>query len=191
MRQPSVFDREQIIDAGLEVIRRSGYERLTARAVAGRLGASTMPIYTNIGSIDELRVAVRRRAHEVLRSFQQKPYTGERLLDLAFGYVAFARDEPQLFRFLFLGARGAGERPSTDSLRERFFGEFGEQGEEAGALSGLRAEAQERVIHHAWIFTHGLAMLVSSGNYPADDEEILRRLRIAGGAFYSYEGGFE
>jgi hypothetical protein len=49
----------------------------------------------------------------------------------------------------------------------------------------MEASGLEALIRHSWIFTHGLAMLVNSGqlgNCP--DETILRLLRNAGEAFY-------
>ncbi|MFW5878672.1 MAG: TetR/AcrR family transcriptional regulator, partial [Myxococcota bacterium] len=106
MNQPSVYSREGIVDAALDVIREQGWSAASTRAIAKKLGSSTMPIYSHLHSRDELEKETRRAARDLLQEHQLRSYTGEPLLDLAFGYVAFARDERNLFRFLFLEASG-------------------------------------------------------------------------------------
>ena len=56
------FDRESIIRAALDIVREGGPETLNARAVAARLGSSTQPLYSGLGSMDELRAQVYARA---------------------------------------------------------------------------------------------------------------------------------
>jgi AcrR family transcriptional regulator len=187
MKQPKVFSREQLINAAIDLIREKGHQALTARALAKQIGSSTMPIYSTMKSIPELEKELRPRVRSLLRSHQQKPYTDQALLNLAFGYITFARDEPRLFQFLYQhGQHGTAGQPEPDisDFRSRFLEEFGADSSEARALAAMDPDAQENLIHHTWIFTHGLAMLLNSGSYHAGDEEILRRLRIAGEAFY-------
>lgn len=64
-------------------------------------------------SIVELERAVQRRGRSLLRDFQQRPWTKDALLNMAFGYVAFARDEKNLFRFLYL------EKPEVPGYKWR------------------------------------------------------------------------
>lgn len=186
MKQPKVFSRQQLITAALDIIRESGRGALTARSLAKKIGCSTMPIYSNMKSIGELEEEVREQVRLLLKDHQRKEYTPEPLLNLAFGYITFARDEGQLFRFLYQESEG-GVAPKLTDFRSRFFQDFGPESPEGKALLEMDPDAQENLILNTWIFTHGLAMLVNSGTYLPEDEEILSRLRAAGEAFYLQE----
>jgi hypothetical protein len=144
-----------------------------------------MPIYSHLRSISEVERELQARARALLRDFQRRPWTDDALLSMAFGYVAFARDEKNLFRFLYL------ERPEViaagglSNMKQFFDAEYGDREDVAGALAAMEASGLEALIEHSWIFTHGLAMLVNSGQLgECPDETIVRMLRSAGEAFY-------
>ncbi len=107
---------------------------------------------------------------------------------LAFGYVAFARDERNLFRFLFLEASSASggtmETRTLDTVSE----ELGPDIFAGTVLGDLPLESQEALVEHTWIFTHGLAMMVNAGGGGRfDDDRIRALLMSAGQAFYFLE----
>ncbi|MDO9533856.1 MAG: TetR/AcrR family transcriptional regulator [Bacillota bacterium] len=112
MKQPSVYSQSQIFDATFELIREQGWSGISTRAIAKKLGSSTMPIYSHVRSVEELEKELLTRSRSLLKDFQERPYTEHALLNLAFGYVAFARDEKHLFRFLYL------ERPNKVDLED-------------------------------------------------------------------------
>lgn len=183
MIHPSVYSREKVVEAALELIREEGWQGVSVRAIARRLGSSTMPIYSHAKSIEELEKDLKTKARVLLKEYQHRPYTEFALLNLAFGYVVFARDEKNLFRFL--------ERPDPiasgdmSGMAELFRSEFGERSEESAALAGMPPERQETLIRYTWVFTHGLAMLVNSGALgKVSDNTILEFLRNSGEAFY-------
>ncbi len=185
MKQPSVYSFEQILDAALTLIREKGWEGVSARAIAKEMGSSTMPIYSRVKSVDDLEKDLRKKARELLRGYQQRQYTEHALLNLAFGYVTFARDEKYLFRFLYLEKPEKLDVEDIAGMRESFFAEFGEDSPQGKALRELKESGQEAVIQYTWIFTHGLAMLANSGTFGSNsDEAILRLLMDAGEAFY-------
>jgi AcrR family transcriptional regulator len=182
---PYIYTREDIVTAALRLIREEGWPAVSARAVARQLGSSTMPIYSHINSIGELENELRQKARELLRGYQQRRYSGDALLDKAFGYLVFARDECNLFRFLFSESEG-GELPEEmKGLRDSFLSDFPGDELEDSPLGALTAEAQEELIRNAWIYTHGLASLVNTGALGScSDEQLLKYLRAAGEAFY-------
>ena len=185
MKQPSVYSYSQIIDAAFELVREQGWSGVSTRAIAKKLGSSTMPIYSHVKSVEELEKELLTRARSLLKDFQQRPYTEFALLNLAFGYVAFARDEKYLFRFLYLERPNKVDLEDVSGMKESFFAEFGGESEAGKALLDLQASGQEALVQYTWIFTHGLAILVSSGTFgPSSDEVILRYLKNAGEAFY-------
>jgi AcrR family transcriptional regulator len=190
MAQPTTFTRDRIVEAALELTREEGWNAVTVRAIAKRLGSSTMPIYSHLRSIDEVESAVRMKARALLVDYQQREWTPDALMNLAFGYIAFARDETKLFRFLFIERADAIGEEGMGSMRTSFDEQFGVDGPEAAALGQLDPSAQDALIQHTWIFTHGLAVLVNAGSLrDCSDKTILRLLNNAGEAFYLWAAG--
>lgn len=188
MKQPSIYSREKIVEAAFELVRKVGWESVTTRNIAKKLGSSTMPIYSHVQSVGELEKELRFKARELQKSYQQYPYTEHVLLNLAYGYVVFARDEKNLFRFLYLESTGETSLGNGKGLKDAFFMEFGEESEERKALFDLKKTGQEELIQHTWIFTHGLAMLVNAGSFGSNsDQMIMRFLKNAGEAFYLWD----
>ena len=121
MAAPVRITRERLAAAALELVRQGGPEALNARALARALGCSTQPIFRNFASMEALRDAVLDRAHGLYRTglearMVQSPYPPYKAAGMA--YIAFAREEPQLFRLLFMRSRsGAEEGPETGDWR--------------------------------------------------------------------------
>lgn len=195
MKQPSVYSREQIIDAAIELVREDGWNKVTTRAIAKKLGSSTMPIYSHVRSVEELEKEIRLKARQLLKAYQREKYSEHVLLNLAFGYVVFARDEKKLFRFLYLESPNQLDLENGEGMRESFLAEFGEDSEEGIALKELKSSGQEAVIQYTWIFTHGLAMLINAGTFGSNsNQSIMQFLMNAGETFYTWsiqkeEGG--
>jgi AcrR family transcriptional regulator len=187
MKTRSVFTREKVLDAALAITREHGWIAVNARSVARRLGSSTMPIYSNLRSMDELAREVMERGEKLLREYQGRPFTDNPALNLAIGYVAFAKKEPRLFRLLYA------ERPRRVGRRE--------MGQQSQQLERTMEGAQElremveripelktnRVVLNSWIFVHGLASLVSSGALDLPEKRLPQLLAEAGGAFVNWE----
>ncbi len=185
MIQPSVYSFPQILAAALELVREKGWEGVSARAIAKKLGSSTMPIYSHVSSIEELEEELREKARSLMKEYQRRRYTEHPLLNLAFGYVTFARDEKNLFRFLYLEKPAEVKTEHLTGMKETFFADFGEDSPQGSALMKMQESGLEELIQHTWIFTHGLAMLVNSGSFGCNSNEtILNFLMNAGEAFY-------
>jgi AcrR family transcriptional regulator len=185
LKQPSVYSYDQIVDAALELTREQGWQGTTVRAIAKKMGSSTMPIYSHLKSVEELEKELRAKANSMLKEYQQRSYTEHALLNLAFGYVVFARDEKQLFRFLYLDRPRRLALGAMSEMKDTFFSEFGAESDAGKALLELKESGQEALIQYTWIFTHGLAMLVNSGALGSNsDQVILEYLKNAGEAFY-------
>lgn len=188
MKQPSVYSREQIVDAAFELVREKSWRKVTTRAIAKKLGSSTMPIYSYVRSVQELERELQAKARQLLKEFQLRQYTEDILLNLAFGYVLFARDEKNLFRFIYLERPDMLDLEDTTAVNELFFSEFGNDSEAGKALHKLNAAGNEALVQYTWIFTHGLAMLINSGSLGSNsDKTILQYLKNAGEAFYTWE----
>lgn len=188
MKQPRVFTREQVIDAAWELMREHGWKQVTARSIASHLGSSTMPIYSHMKSLDDLEKELKQRSRHLMHDYQTRDYTGNQILDIAVGYVVFARDEKQLFRFLYLDRPDVRESEDVLQMRDSFYEQFGETRTQGDTIEGLSSLGQEGLIRNSHIFSHGLAMMVNAGIiHPCTNEMIRRYLEDAGQAFYMLE----
>ena len=181
------FDQTVVLDTAFEILKKKGWTAVTARSVAQALKASTMPVYSAIGSMQDLEMKLKQKAYAVFADFQSKTYTDNELLNMAVGQVLFARDEPFLYRFLHF------DRPVPLSSREQK-----ELTEEVSRRLGrpipydayfgmIGSEALSEISLQSWIFTHGFAVGVMNKNLPPmSDTEIIKRLQNAGGAFVSW-----
>lgn len=177
--------REAIIAAALDLVREGGWAGLSARSLAERLDSSTMPLYSAIGSMELLRTALISAAEGLLADYQGRSWSPSPLMDMAIGYVAFAREERKLFLFLFGDAGG----PSlTGEDLERRMGENGSFARLA-SLRELSRDQGQALAFHSWIYIHGLATLVANGILAPTDQELVDWLGVAGGAFWTAVGG--
>ena len=106
---PSVkFTKQEIVDAALRVTRAGGIGSLTARSLATELGASTRPMFTYFDSMDALKHEVHEAAKDLYRAYVKRglaepiPFLG-----VGQSYIRFAKEEPELYKLLFL------EKPSN------------------------------------------------------------------------------
>jgi AcrR family transcriptional regulator len=186
MSQQVFFTREAVLNAVFEMTRESGWPSVSARSIAKRLGSSTMPIYSSLKSMADIERETRTRADDLMREYQARPVSGNSALDMAIGYVTFARQESHLFRFLYLDAperRGPPEqerhaaevvsRPGNEGLRKM--------------VTAMPELGSNPVILKSWIFVHGLASLLSSGALDLPDEQVRGLLQDAGAAFIDQE----
>jgi len=97
------FIREDIIAAAFQLVRQRGWDGFSVQAVAKAIGSSTMPIYSQFGSVRELEDAVCLKALELLKERMLEERTGDKWIDQAITYVRFAEDEKYLFRCLWDG----------------------------------------------------------------------------------------
>ena len=105
--------REQIIDAAVAVLRDGGFSAVNARSVARKIGCSTQPIYFSFKNMDELKAALTERAIElhtqrVRDSLRAHEGSDSRYSSYGMGFVRFAAEEKQLFRWLYLEGKQLG-----------------------------------------------------------------------------------
>lgn len=177
------FTTEDVVAAAVRLVRRGGTAAVSARAVAAELEGSTMAVYHRVGSMEDLLTEVHRAAQELLFAYQLKRVSGDELLDLAIGYVAFAREEPRLFRFLYFER----PRPLPAHLARRTLATVPEALRPAFSrltrTRGPQVSDLDDFVLKNWIFVHGLACLASAGMLDADTKTVTRLLEEAGAAF--------
>lgn len=166
------FTREEMIEAAIEIVRREGEDALTARNLGSYLGASARPIFTVFESMDEVREAVKERAHEIFMKYREKMCDElgyPRYKAIGKAYIRFACEEKMLFRLLFMCERpraGMKEKEGYDAQVRQIIEEQTGFSEEKGSL--FHAEN--------WIFVHGIATMMATSYFQWDDALVDRML---------------
>lgn len=99
------FSESEIITAAFELVRESGLESLTARAIANRLQASTMPIYSYMKNMELLLKRIFVMTLDRYIAYLAGQQTGNIMIDIPLGEMMFAKEEKHLFRALFLNEK--------------------------------------------------------------------------------------
>ena len=164
--------REEIVDAALDVLRDGGFSAVNARSVARMLGCSTQPIYFSFQNMDELKAALTERAvqlHErrVRDSLRAHHGNDSRYSSYGMGFVKFAAEEKQLFRWLYL----EGNQPHQDDvLLPEVIDAITE---ELGYTEDVARRFHQDMIY----FTYGLAILANTGHLPLTETELREAFR--------------
>lgn len=182
-RQPK-FTKEDIIEAAMRLVRERGEEALSARHLAAALGCSTAPLFVAFSGIEEIYAAVKERAWACYMSYfsagmaEQLPFKGS-----GRAYVRFAKEEPQLFRLLFMkeGVGVTHYMPASDPNESA----VSQALEDTHALS---EDVARRIYNHMSVYVHGLATLFAVGNTTFTDEDVDRMLTEV---FYSIKAACE
>lgn len=160
------FTRAEITDAALQVVRRNGIDALTARAIADELGVSTQPVFTCFSTMAEARGAVRAAAGAIYDGYAEKGLQAE-VPFFGFGmqYIRFAREEPELYRLLFLSHDVSpvieAMRHSQSLIRSTL-----------ESLYHLTAAEADYYFRDMWLVVHSLSTLIVTGGCAYTDDEI-------------------
>ncbi len=188
MTPRKMFSDADIINAAFAIARESGYQEVSARSIAARLGCSTMPIYTSLSSMANLEEQVKTKAYERLVEYQSATYGDNPLLDSAIGYVMFAREEIHLFRLLFVENPVRVPKEQMGSLAR-----IAQEQQEKGSLLHQIFETipdrnKNGFVMKSWVFIHGLATLINAGVLAEMDKaHITSLIESAGAAFYLFD----
>ena len=162
------FTRDAVLNAACQLMRREGMEALNARAIAKELGGSTQPIFRLFTNMEDLH---RELILYVTRQFQahaeadmaqsDSPY-----IQLCTTYLLYGRDEPELFKLLFMRDRVSDGQYSDQTNFDLVFNIIKKD-------TPLDDEAALRFFERTWLFIHGLAVCIATKYIPCQDERYL------------------
>jgi len=169
------FTRDAVLQAAIGLVREEGWQTLTARAVAKRLGASVAPVYSTFGSMEALEREILLEARRRLEKAMATSYTPQAFLNIGVGMVVFAREEAQLFGALF-------NTPHSHSdIVDAIFASILESMKDDAMLRLLPDASLERLLHNLGMYTLGLAASIVYGRREdPSTANIVRQLRNAG-----------
>lgn len=162
------FTRDAVLHAACQLMRREGMEALNARAIAKELGSSTQPIFRLFTNMEDLHrelilyVARQFQAHaEADMAQSDSPY-----IQLCTTYLLYGRDEPELFKLLFMRDRVSEGQYSDQTNYDLVFNIIKKE-------TPLDDETALRFFERTWLFIHGLAVCIATKYIPCQDERYL------------------
>ena len=170
---PSIrFTREDVLNAAYQLVRREGPGALNARAVAREIGGSTQPIFRLFESMDELHQAVIELTLQTWKDdlavrLQSSAFP---YLTIGMAYLLFARDEPELFKLIFLR-----DRVSDGSCTD-YNVDFGIPLIEDTVK--VDVDTARKLYERNWLFCHGLATAIATKYIPCITECKMRTLLV-------------
>lgn len=162
------FTRDAVLHAACQLMRREGMEALNARAIAKELGGSTQPIFRLFTNMEDLHrelilyVARQFQAHaEADMAQSDSPY-----IQLCTTYLLYGRDEPELFKLLFMRDRVSEWQYSDQTNFDLVLNIIKKE-------TPLDDETALRFFERTWLFIHGLAVCIATKYIPCQDERYL------------------
>ncbi len=175
--------REQVLNTAFEMTREEGFEALTARKLASRLGSSTQPIFRADESMETLKEDLYYRSVDFFSEEMLKSVgSGEpAYLSMGMAYIELAAGERHLFELV----------ASVEQHRGEEIHEFLQKGDCRELLEGLPdardlgPEQKRELFSMVWMFTHGVATQVTSGIVKLGNGQIREMLNRAYNGFLS------
>ncbi|OQB25598.1 MAG: transcriptional regulator BetI [Firmicutes bacterium ADurb.Bin182] len=171
--------RNSLIEAGIELINRTGAGQFSLRKVCKLCGVSQTAPYSHFQSKEDLLEAmqdhVTQKLTEVLEgAVHACPEKNDQreLIEMGKSYVLFFINNPQYFQFLFseasmridlsLDSDSSKNFPPFEMLKTIVFRVWGK--------NGMSKEKLEDTIIHLWATVHGLASIATMKNVRYDKD---------------------
>lgn len=153
--------RKKILDAARDLFGSEGYEHVTMRRVAEAIEYSPTTIYHHFEDKDDL---VRALCHEdfghLLEAMELVPPPAdpvEAIRQLGRAYVAFALENPNQYRFMFMTPVGKEEKLEEGNPGDASFGHLLAAVKQAIAAGRFRAIDPALAAQILWMSVHGPA----------------------------------
>ena len=160
--------REMSVDAAEKIVEKEGYQALTARKVAGKIGYTVGTLYHVFRNFDDLVMHLNARtidemASLIQRQTRKKRNPEARIRVMAEYYVQFATEHPERWRLVFEQEppRGVPEPALMIERRDVMFEMVAEN------LRELAPQRLENEVSHTatalWSGIHGICILALTG----------------------------
>ena len=183
MARKTQISREKILEAACALLLREGSAAVSITAIARELGCSTQPVVWQFGSMPAFRQAF--LDHCILRAKEQfTVWTDslERMLDgTALGYIRIAREQPALFRFVFVENKECCR--NSQIVRRLQLESTGKLLELLCRQEGLSRDRAAAFLMDYEFYVHGIASYTASGFCALEEEQAEKMVRSARSAF--------
>lgn len=171
--------KEQVLNTAFVMTRENGFEELTARKLAEQLHSSTQPIFRAYDNMDMLKRDLFYKSADFFSDYMlSKKASGQpQYLTMGMAYIELAKRERHLFKLI-----ASIDDYESDDIRDFLQGESSELPNKLPDTTDLNDKQKRELFRMIWMFTHGVATLVTSNRVNISDKEIKRLLTKA------YEG---
>ena len=171
MPPKSKFTKEEIIDAGLAILRERDISAVTAREIGKYLGSSARPIFTVFDNMGEVLEGIECRAREIYSEYVRQGLQK----DLAFkgvgqAYIKFAIMEPKLFQLLFM--RKVVDDIGVNKILPEIDDNYPAILKSITDQYPVSTDDAVILYRHLWIYSHGIATLCATSMCSFTGEEI-------------------
>lgn len=140
------------------------------RNVANHMHTSTQPLYSNFKDSSELYTVALLEIEKRLLQQIAHPYSEFPFRNMGYGFVLFARENPNLFDAFFYDIE----------MNKRFIKKFLERLREIvdtdPRFTKLSAAGKSSLLNTMWTFSYGYAFLIIKGLAPEKTEEAIKQL---------------
>lgn len=167
------INKDDIVNASVEIIREEGMESLNARRIAKELGCSTQPIFYIYSGMEDIKKDALRKIAKIFDEAMLKSnYDKPAYKDIGRNYIKFAKEEPIFFKLLFNSEinEGAIEFIQLTGSSEKIFETISNQ-------TGMPKDKVQFFHLKMWLYVNGIANLVSNKTCDFSDDEIDNLLR--------------
>lgn len=169
--------KDMIVDAALEIFRAEGFDAVTSRRVAFKLGCSTQPIYFEYKNMDELKNDIVKKVvgqlNEIFSSVSNEgKEEPDEFVYRSFGlsFLKFVQADPFVFRQIYIVDGKIGGQ--VDNLRMPIILDILEN------KYGYKKETALAIHKMASCSLMGMAVFVSSGYKKISEDEMQKNLGI-------------
>lgn len=154
--------KEMILHTVLDITRETGFETVNARSIAGKLQCSTRPIFTCYKSMDEVKKEFLDFAFDFYNEYASnyaRSANKNLYLTLPLSYIAFAEEETNLFKLLFVSDM------DLNMTEEKDFYKDPENERKAKIFSetiGMDLENAKTIFLDLFFYSHGIAVLTAA-----------------------------
>lgn len=172
--------KEDMLQAALDIVVEEGYAALNIKAVAKKLGCSTAPISWQFGGMDGLREELIPFAEQYMENTYYSLNENEfaTFEQRGRGTIDLALDQPNLFRFLYMGDRN--QLLSTGFAIQTETGNGNHEFMKMAQELGITSEQAVDFAMTMMVYTQGMATLIASGIVRDTKENMYRMLRNTG-----------
>ena len=163
------FQKKEIVNAALNVVRKEGIDAVTAREVAKELQVSVGPIFTWFETMDQLKVEVYVVAKERYRNYIEQGLKEKiPFLGLWHQYIRFAKEEPELYKLLFLTKPGEVSGGAMEALK------YSQDMARPSLMQiyNMDERTADKYFRDMWMVAFSFATLIVTDDCSYSDEEI-------------------
>lgn len=168
------IQKEDIINATLDIVREDGIDNIQARTIAKKLNCSTQPIFYQFANMEELKKEVIEKIVEIYRKYMtaddKEPHQYK---EMGKGYIRFAKEEPKLFQTIFMSENNLTTKNFITQDKEVYKNIL----KYVENVTGISSEKRISDFHlKMWTFTHGIATMIATKTCEISDKQISEML---------------